>query len=137
MPQKSEDNEKKGTEATHTNVTLKFNNKALGAMRALGRDFAVSAGLNALTFATGFTNIPDFSNSLAGTFAFAAIGTAAVGCGITVGRYLGGAIGMLSDKAGLTTQGQKTGSIIGATLSGAATHLTYHSGLWVMAFYHG
>ena len=120
-----------------TTVTLKFNNKSINAMKAVGRDFAVSAGLNALTFATGLTNIPAFSNSLAGAFTFAAIGTAAVATGISAGRYLGGGVGGLLDLTGLTTEAQKTGAVIGATLTGAATHIAYHSGLWIMAFYKG
>lgn len=120
-----------------TTLALKFNNKSINAIKAVGRDFAVSAGLNALTFATGLTNIPAFSNSLAGAFTFAAIGTAAVAAGITTGRYIGGGAGKLLDKSGLTTEAQKTGAVIGATLAGAATHLVYHSGLWIMAFYKG
>ena len=137
MSQKDDNFEKNNSDAGYTTLTLKFNDKSIKAIKAIGRDLAVSAGINALTFATGVTNMPDFSSSLSQSFAFAAIGIAAVAAGITAGRYIGGGTGALLDKSGLTSEAQKTGAIIGATLTGAATHLVYHSGLWVMAFYKG
>lgn len=105
-------------------LTLSFNRKAVDALKKIGRDLEIAAGL------TGVCDSIILSGQnmgLSDKFFLFATGTAITATSITTGRYLGGAAGALIDKAAHRSDDRyrKTFAAVGGTLAGGGVFLTF------------
>ncbi len=109
-------------------------------VRKLGRDLTISVFFNACTFvAHTLPGLVQSDNTLTQIFAKAgesfALGTGVLAAGIATGRYIGGGIGMIVDKATHHSDGKfrKAFAAAGGTAIGAAAFVAYRAGIWPMS----